>query len=111
MSRNEEFSQGHGFTFRVEDQDVIPSDHALVVAQNHQGKEIGFMELGPNREEGRRVMDIQVNEDHRRRGVATGLWNHAKERGMNPVHSSMRTHAGDQWAKSVGDYYTPSEIV
>ena len=109
MSRNEEFGRGHGFRFSVE-HDTAISGHALVLAHHPEGQEVGYMELGPETDQGRRVMDVQVTPAHRRKGVATGLWNHAKGLGLNPTHSSMRTKVGDQWAKSVGDYYPPSEV-
>lgn len=109
MSRNEEFERGHGFKFSVDHDTVIPG-HSLVLAHDSAGQEVGYMELGPDGEQGRRVMDLQVSPEHRRKGVATGMWSHAKGSGLNPTHSSMRTKAGDQWARSVGDYYPPSEI-
>ena len=53
------------------------------------------------------ISDIFVEEPYRRRGVATGMWNHAHEvakstRGVQPPrHSSDRTDSGDAWARSV----------
>jgi len=110
VSRNEEFAAGQGFRYSVEHNTAIEG-HAVVSAQHPDGREVGFMELGPDSGRGRRVMDVQVHAEHRRKGVATGLWNHAKEQGLDPVHSSERTKAGDRWAQSVGDYYPPREIV
>ncbi len=53
------------------------------------------------------LQHIRVNDDSRRQGVATNLWNRAQrlaaERGITaPVHSAERTKEGDAWAKSVG---------
>lgn len=50
------------------------------------------------------VKDIRVGEEHRRKGVATGMWNYAKVQGFNPEHSDSRTPEGDAWAASTGDY-------
>lgn len=49
------------------------------------------------------VKDIRVGEPHRRKGVATGMWNYAKQQGLNPEHSDSRTADGDAWAATTGD--------
>ena len=54
------------------------------------------------------VLKVEVNEEHRRQGVATGLWQQAQTAAsgtrsvVKPKHSSERTVEGDAWAKSVG---------
>jgi hypothetical protein len=53
------------------------------------------------------VENVQVNKDHQRKGVATGMWRHANEladQGLvpRPKHSDVRTAEGDAWAKTVG---------
>jgi hypothetical protein len=50
------------------------------------------------------VKDIRVGEPHRRKGVATGMWNYAKQQGLNPEHSDSRTKDGDAWAATTGDF-------
>jgi len=50
------------------------------------------------------VKDIRVGESFRRKGVATGMWNYAKQQGLNPEHSDSRTKEGDAWAASTGDH-------
>jgi hypothetical protein len=50
------------------------------------------------------VKDIRVGEPHRRKGVATGMWNYAKQQGLNPEHSDSRTKDGDAWAASTGSH-------
>lgn len=84
-------------------------------------EQIGHMHLSP----GGDVIDIQVHPDHRRKGVATALWNHAIKMAGTPTvlideieqmpypeHSGHRTEAGEAWAKSTGPahYYPPEEI-
>lgn len=51
--------------------------------------------------DGMRVMWLDVHPNHRRKGIATGMWNYAKQQGYNPVHSSQRTPDGEAWAKSL----------
>lgn len=55
------------------------------------------------------VKDINVDEKHQRKGVATGMWKFAravaKQSGykiLPPVHSPNQTPSGKKWAKSVG---------
>jgi GNAT superfamily N-acetyltransferase len=45
--------------------------------------------------------EIEVHPDHRRKGIATGMWNHAKTVGLNPQHSNVRSRQGDAWANSM----------
>ena len=50
---------------------------------------------------------VKVPEQHRRQGIATGLWHAAnnaeKIRGLPPLqHSQYRTKDGDAWATSLG---------
>ena len=58
--------------------------------------------------------EIDVLHEHQRKGIATGMWDHAVKlaeatyRGVNkrvpmPEHSIFRTPAGDAWAKSTDD--------
>lgn len=59
------------------------------------------------RDEDGRIEHISVNNDMRRRGIATAMWNRAhqlaEERGIPaPQHSPQRTPDGDAWAKKVG---------
>lgn len=76
----------------------------LVTAQKGE-EEIGRLEWYSRGN--RAISDVYVAEPHRRRGIATGMWNYAHEvaketRGVQPPrHSADRTDAGDAWAKSV----------
>ena len=85
---------------------------------HHKGKDVGYMHVG----EAGGIIDIGVHAEHRRKGVATAMWNHALkmagkinshgERIPYPEHSEHRTPSGDAWAKSTGPqhYFEPDEI-
>jgi hypothetical protein len=85
--------------------------HEVQAIHKPTGEHIGrmtWLNYGP-------LHEIDVNYEHQRRGVATGMWNHAigladssYNKGVNkripmPEHSIFRTPAGDAWAKSTGD--------
>lgn len=48
------------------------------------------------------IWGMEVPEKHRRKGIATAMWQHAERKGLPVQHSILRTDAGDAWAKSVG---------
>lgn len=56
------------------------------------------------------LMSIDVDPEHQRKGIATGMFNHARElSAKNPSiheiqHSNFRTLDGDDWAQSTGHY-------
>ena len=105
MSRNEEFHAQH-LSVGIDTGGPIEG-HVVVHASHPDHGEVGFLELGKQTEQGRRVMDIQVHPNFQRKGVATRLWRHAHESGLSPQHSSERTDAGDAWAKKVGGEIPP----
>jgi len=102
----------YAFTF-------VPStqgEHHKVLA-HHGEQRVGIMKWDP---ENGNVEDIQVHPEHRRRGVATGMWNFAQTHvrpqtpGLGyaddviaPKHSVERTESGNAWAKSTGDKLPP----
>jgi GNAT superfamily N-acetyltransferase len=60
------------------------------------------------------VNGIEVDPEHRRKGVATAMWDYAqKHASVKPRHSPSRTPEGDAWAKSLGTghYYPVSTYV
>jgi hypothetical protein len=87
----------HGVAFSHENR---PYDEVTVHAHHPEHGHIGKMELSKFGE----VKDVIVADEHQRKGVATGMWNYAKQQGLNPEHSDSRTPAGDAWAASTGDY-------
>ena len=53
------------------------------------------------------ISKVHVHERHRRKGIATAMWNHAQEVSKKlkifpPHHTEERTDMGDAWAKKVG---------
>lgn len=68
------------------------------------GKEIGRIDWDGN--ETGRVNMVHVNEDLRRQGIATSLWNEAhnvstREGLVGPVHDTELSGDGSAWSKSV----------
>jgi GNAT superfamily N-acetyltransferase len=99
--------------------DAVNSDPAWEVTAHHQGKQVGYL----NWAMAGHVYDMNVDPEHRRKGVATGMWNHALAQGgkhdnnlRQPIshaeHSAHRTLEGDAWAKSTGKaHYFPAEEI
>lgn len=81
-----------------------PLGHDTVFAATPEGV-VGFLKLADPRLglSGRLVAHIEVSPKFRRRGVATQLWEYAKEVGLNPIHAIDKTPEGDAWSKAVGD--------
>jgi GNAT superfamily N-acetyltransferase len=82
---------------------TIPADesewNAIEAHHPDEGK-VGHLLWHPNGE----IQDVQVDEPHRRKGVATGMLEHAKTLKVKPPkHSELRTEEGDAWVQSLGD--------
>jgi GNAT superfamily N-acetyltransferase len=71
------------------------SNHHLVAKAGD--KQIGVMQLMPGGE----IAHVEVEDDHQRKGVATSLWKHAQEIGLNPSHSGIMSDEGYKWAKGL----------
>ena len=67
----------------------------------YKGKSVGFLDWHPYHREGE-LQHIEVTPEHRRKGVATSMWNFAKkqEDGNFLSHGRERTDEGEAWAKS-----------
>lgn len=52
---------------------------------------------------GNKVQSVFVHEKHRRRGLATAMWEQAKQMNPNIQHSHARTEDGRAWSAKVGD--------
>jgi GNAT superfamily N-acetyltransferase len=92
----------HGVTITHEPLD----DGTTWVEANHpEHGYLGGMQLAAPSEHrhGRTVLELEVRPEHRRKGVATGLWNYAKQQGLDPAHDTWQTKEGSAWAKAVGD--------
>ena len=98
MTRNN--ADFHGYTF-----DHSSSDDGTAVVAYHpeERNPVGMLYLEPNYGDGGLVRDVNVLDAHRRKGVAAGMWNYAKNNGLNPIHSKNQTALGKQWAKAVGE--------
>ena len=79
-----------------------------VVTATHPDAEdpVGFVAW---RKDTGEVVRVEVNPEHQRKGVATGLWNFAKNVAASsdgkirrPQHSTAQSKAGKAWAKKVG---------
>lgn len=46
---------------------------------------------------------IAVLPEYQRQGIATAMWEYAKEKGLNPAHELEKTEDGEAWARAVGD--------
>lgn len=89
------------YELRYSDEDAGERKPRHLVEAYHEGEKVGYMHwLGTTG----RVLQIDVDDDHQRRGLATAMWNHANAlKGVRkPQHSNDRTNAGDAWARSVG---------
>jgi ribosomal protein S18 acetylase RimI-like enzyme len=77
-----------------------------VITATHKGNEVGFLDWYHT---GGKIYDIGVKDEHQRKGVATNMYNYAKELSSSdknitePRHSETRTDEGDQWARSLGE--------
>lgn len=94
MTRNN--ADFHGVTFTHQ-----PASYGETLVQAHHPDHgvIGHLLIGAFHN----VRNIMVNPEHQRKGVATGMWNYAKQQGLEPEHSDIRTEEGTAWAKSTGD--------
>jgi GNAT superfamily N-acetyltransferase len=74
-----------------------------MVTAYKEGREVGKLEWTA-----KEVKNVETYPEHRRQGVATALWNEGHRlaetnaRIPAPKHSSQRTNAGNEWARSVG---------
>ena len=104
------------FSFRHE-HDTGRDEHALYAEHKPTGRDVGYMNWAGNRwGSPGHLWEIEVDEDFQRKGVATSMWNHAKNLAKtnpsisHPVHSDVRTPEGAAWAKSTGDFVPVSDM-
>jgi GNAT superfamily N-acetyltransferase len=77
--------------------------HRVVVRK--EGREIGQLSWSPRHGE---ITDVFVDKEHRRKGIAGGMFSHAAHISSQfdtvppPHHSPHRTAEGDAWARAVG---------
>lgn len=75
-----------------------------VVAKDAGGEPVGRLLWRTGSRRPGEIHDLKVTEDHRRKGVATAMYNYAADSGIRPApkHSRERTDDGEAWAKAVG---------
>lgn len=76
-----------------------------ITAKNEHGQGIGWLRwMGPEGgtfSKPHEIVALAVSKEYQHRGIATEMYNQAKQRG--PVeHSSSRTYEGARWAATVG---------
>lgn len=78
--------------------------HHQVVAKDSAGAQVGKMVWKSGSRIPGEVDDIRVKDEHRRKGLATAMWNYASSSGIkpSPKHSAQRTDEGDAWSKTIG---------
>lgn len=97
MTRNIADFQG----LNISHEDGGRNSTILVNATHPDHGTVGYLSLGYSIGGQRKIRDIWVKPDFRRRGVATALYNYAVNNGLNPKHSAERTNAGEAWARTV----------
>jgi GNAT superfamily N-acetyltransferase len=116
MGRNN--ADFNGVTFRYERDPE--GDHNIVAEHPSDSEPIGYLTWADrDYDEGAQrghIMDIHVDPEHQRKGVATGMYSEAKRTSSalglpTPRHAESRTKSGEAWSKSTSDYYEPDEIV
>jgi GNAT superfamily N-acetyltransferase len=89
-----------------------PAPKAHLFTAHKDGQQVGKLQL----QRGGTVDYVEVHPDYQRQGIATGLYNFAKQESERtggtlpyPVHSPMRSPEGDAWAKSTKEKLPPNE--
>lgn len=85
------------------DYQIQSHDKIWIEANHPTDGTVGEMYLTGYGVGGRTVGHVSVEPEHQRKGIATAMWNYAKQNGFNPLHSPQRTPEGEAWAKSTGD--------
>lgn len=95
MARRLSPEQFGDYTLEHETPDSFSTLHAIHA--KHEGRTVGAMTW-----KAKELQNVTVDEEHRRRGVATAMWQMGQQARPRPKHSGDRTDAGDSWARKVG---------
>jgi hypothetical protein len=87
------------YKLRYEKPNMDLPRHLITASKGPHDEPVGMMSWHPQKHH---VTGVNVDEEHRRQGLATAMWNMSQSIRPKPVHSADRTNAGDAWAKSVG---------
>jgi len=83
----------------------VPHFFAPAVEARHDGRTVGHLEWDPypyseDEDEPTPIVNmIKVHPDYRRHGIATALWDFARQHEPELQHSEFRTGLGDQWVQ------------
>jgi len=99
MDKGPQFSDEYTFQHDLAPEGSSVRDHYVGAFHPTDGQ-IGHIQWKPNAGV---IEMIQVNEKHRRKGVATAMYNYAKSLDPNIKMSRVRTPAGDAWRQSMPD--------
>lgn len=117
MGRNNAAFHGVTFAYRgmTEMEGFGPNDpapQAHLFTAHKDGKQVGRLKL----QEYGTIDIIEVEPEHQRQGIATGLYNFAKDHAVKtngktpwPQHSTIRSPEGQAWAKSTKEKLPPNE--
>lgn len=124
MSRSESFATGrHSHEYSFDYTGDSMGFHRVTARHTGTGHVVGNLDWGDQTEDGseykdgdsNRIRDVYVDIEHRRKGLATAMFEHAHELSKKhgfipyPEHSPNRTDMGDAWAKSTGHHYPERE--
>lgn len=95
--------------FRVETEFIPGGSFHKVIAKNRvTGNQVGHLTVSnPDVATGSEVLNVQVSDEHRRKGIATKMWNHMytemlDRHGKPPEHDwKNMSEEGEAWAKSL----------
>jgi GNAT superfamily N-acetyltransferase len=96
----------HQYTFRYAPGESNDVNHVVTATHPDHDYPIGFLVWKKDTGE---TLRVDVEKEHQRKGVATGMWNFAKnvaassnDKIRRPQHSRVQTKSGKAWAKKVG---------
>ena len=91
---------------------VEGGDLTMITARRRK-KDLGVLVLhnAPGKVNHGQIAGVEVHPNHRRKGLATAMYQHAQREGIAPVHNSMRTDLGEAWAKGVGGHRPDRRVI
>lgn len=107
MGRSNTNFHGISYTHRQE-KDGTAVRHHFAAVHPERG-EVGELQIVSRRGVDR-IVNVDVDYDLRRQGIATGMLTSAKKAGLNPAHNKERTASGDAWAQAVGGEIPPNKL-
>lgn len=116
MSANDNLSPGQFGDYRIKYLGVAKPGQPFAgqhrVEVRHKRKFVGGMRWSADETkhyDRGEITDVKVNAEHRRKGVATAMYNYAVNSGIEPApqHSPARSEAGDAWAYKTGGHVPP----